>query len=182
MSAPAPLASDETLRCARHPGTETVLRCGRCFTPICPKCLVSTPVGARCPTCARVKRFATVLKAPELARAIGFGVGVAALGTIVISFLPLPGGFFSLIVYALLGYGVGEAVASGANRKRAPELGPIGVACVLVGYWLGFVIELVVGGAPLSIGLLLLPLVVVTRGLLIVGLLVGALLAWMRVR
>ncbi|MBV9171279.1 MAG: hypothetical protein JOZ81_14470 [Chloroflexi bacterium] len=182
MSTSAPLASDETLYCARHPGTETSLRCGRCFTPICPKCLVGTPVGARCPTCARVKRFSTVLKPPELARAAGFGVGAGTLGTMVISFLPLPGGFFSLLLYALMGYCVGEAVAIGANRKRAPELGPIAVACVFVGYVLGFVVELLIGGAPFSLGLLLVPMMLLMRGLLIVGLLIGALLAWMRVR
>src|SRR5688572_28257444 len=46
---------EETLFCARHPKTETVLRCVRCETPICPRCLVHTPVGARCPDCARVR-------------------------------------------------------------------------------------------------------------------------------
>jgi hypothetical protein len=181
MSAPAP-TSDETLRCARHPATETVLRCGQCLTPICPKCMVATPVGARCPTCARVKRFATMLKPAEMARAIGYGLGAGAVGTIVISFLPLPGGFFSLLLYALLGYCVGEAVAIGANRKRAPELGPVAVACVFVGYVVGFLIELLIGGAPFSVQLLVVPILLVMRGLLIVGLLIGALLAWMRVR
>ena len=35
-------------RCAEHPDVETGLRCGRCETPICPKCMIMTPVGARC--------------------------------------------------------------------------------------------------------------------------------------
>jgi DNA-directed RNA polymerase subunit RPC12/RpoP len=38
--------------CARHPNTETVLKCAKCVTPICPKCMVHTPVGIRCPDCA----------------------------------------------------------------------------------------------------------------------------------
>ena len=66
-----------------------MLRCGRCETPICPRCLVGTPVGARCPTCARVKRFAILLKPRELARAIGYGVGVGAVGTIMLTLIPL---------------------------------------------------------------------------------------------
>ena len=49
------------LFCARHPKTETLLRCGRCETPICPRCQIPTPVGMRCRTCARVKRFAMAL-------------------------------------------------------------------------------------------------------------------------
>jgi hypothetical protein len=38
--------------CARHPKTETLLRCGRCDTPICPRCMVHAGVGIRCPDCA----------------------------------------------------------------------------------------------------------------------------------
>src|SRR4030081_1282117 len=109
------LSPGETLRCARHPNTETVLRCGRCETPICPRCLIPTPVGARCPTCAQVKRgFVTLLKPADLARAIGYGIGAAAVGTIILSFIP----FLGLIGYAVLGFAVGEVVSIGANRKR----------------------------------------------------------------
>jgi hypothetical protein len=178
MGTPA-LSADgsDTLRCARHPSTETVLRCGRCETPICPRCLVSTPVGARCPTCAQVKRFALLLKPAELTRAVGYGVLAAAVGTVVLNFIP----FLGLIGYAALGFGVGEAVSVGANRKRTRELGPIAVACLFVGFEVGVVGFLVVNGAPLSVTLLLVPIGAL-RGLLIVGLLLGALLAWMRVR
>lgn len=38
--------------CARHPTTETMLRCGRCDTPICPRCMIHSGVGIRCPDCA----------------------------------------------------------------------------------------------------------------------------------
>ena len=178
MSASAPLASDETLHCARHPETETMLRCGRCDTPICPRCLVATPVGARCPTCARVKRIALLVKPREMARAIAYGIGAAALGTMVLTFIP----FLGIIGYAALGFGVGEAVSIGANRKRARELAPIAVACLFVGFEVGTVVRVLLGGEALSIGLLVLPIFALTRGLLILGLLIGALLAWMRVR
>jgi hypothetical protein len=173
------VSPDETLRCARHPGTETVLRCGRCETPICPKCLVGTPVGARCPTCAQVKRFALGTKPPELARAVAFGVAVGAVGTLILSFIP----FLGLIGYAAIGFGVGEAVSVGANRKRAPELGPLAVACVFIGYEVGTLIGFLIRGAPFGLDLLLVPILLLTRGvLLLIGLLIGALLAWMRVR
>jgi uncharacterized membrane protein len=139
---------------------------------------VATPVGARCPTCARVKRFAFIVKPVELARSIALGIGAAALGTAVLSFIP----FLGLIGYAALGFGVGEAVAIGANRKRARELGPLAVACLFVGFEVGAAVLFVVVGNPPSVELLLTPVRIATRSAIGIGLLIGALLAWMRVR
>jgi hypothetical protein len=175
--------SSGTMRCARHPNTETVLRCGRCETPICPRCLVATPVGARCPTCAGVKRFPMLLKPIELARAVGFGLGVAAVGTLILNFVPLLG-MLGPLGYAAVGFGVGEAVAVGANRKRLPLLGPLAVACLFVGYEIGVVgVLLFLGRGGFEPQLLLVPILALFRGLnLVAGLLIGALLAWMRVR
>ena len=39
--------------CYRHPNRETGVRCSNCGRPICPDCMTSTPVGMRCPECAR---------------------------------------------------------------------------------------------------------------------------------
>jgi membrane associated rhomboid family serine protease len=39
--------------CYRHPKRETGVRCSNCERPICPDCMTSTPVGMRCPDCAR---------------------------------------------------------------------------------------------------------------------------------
>ena len=169
------------VRCARHPNTETVLRCGRCETPICPRCAVATPVGARCPNCAGVKRFALLVKPVELARAIGFGIGTGAVLTVILSFI----GILGLLGYMGMGFLVGEAVSVGAHRKRARELGPVAVACVFLGYELGGAIGIWIGAGG-QVGLVpelfLFPLLALRGGLLLVGLLVGALLAWMRVR
>lgn len=167
----------ETLHCARHPNTETVLRCGRCDTPICARCLVMSPVGARCPTCAQVKRFALGLKPVELAKAIAYGIGLGAVGTIILTFIP----FLGLLGYAALGFGVGEVVSIGANRKRVPSLAPVAVACLFLGYEVGSVALLLYRGVPLGFAISL-PVAALFNGLTIVGLLIGALLAWMRVR
>jgi hypothetical protein len=171
------------LRCARHPGTETVLRCGRCETPICPRCLVGTPVGARCPTCAGVKRFVLMTKPAELLRAIAFGIAMAAAGTVLYTFVNefvrFPG---PLIGFAIVGFFVGQAVSFGANGKRARELAPIAVVCLFVGYEIGLVGLLATNGAPLGPLLLLAPILEMRQGFLVIGLLLGALLAWMRVR
>jgi membrane associated rhomboid family serine protease len=42
--------------CYRHPKRETGVRCSNCGRPICPDCMTSTPVGMRCPECARQGR------------------------------------------------------------------------------------------------------------------------------
>src|SRR5687767_4415467 len=41
--------------CYRHPSEETGVSCSSCGRPICPDCMTPTPVGMRCPECARQK-------------------------------------------------------------------------------------------------------------------------------
>jgi membrane associated rhomboid family serine protease len=41
--------------CYRHPGRETNVSCSNCGRPICPDCMTPTPVGMRCPECARAR-------------------------------------------------------------------------------------------------------------------------------
>ena len=48
------MASDyPTTICARH-SVETNIACSRCADPICPKCMVYTPVGNKCEGCATI--------------------------------------------------------------------------------------------------------------------------------
>jgi membrane associated rhomboid family serine protease len=53
--------------CYRHSGRETNVSCSNCGRPICPDCMTVTPVGMRCPECARqrtqVRRIGTGLQA-----------------------------------------------------------------------------------------------------------------------
>jgi membrane associated rhomboid family serine protease len=45
--------------CYRHPDRETGVSCSNCGRPICPDCMTSTPVGMRCPECARQRTQVT---------------------------------------------------------------------------------------------------------------------------
>jgi membrane associated rhomboid family serine protease len=45
--------------CYRHPNRETGVSCSNCGRPICPECMTSTPVGMRCPECARERTTVT---------------------------------------------------------------------------------------------------------------------------
>jgi hypothetical protein len=167
------------LRCARHRDVETFLRCGRCETPICPRCQILTPVGARCRTCAQVKRLALVVKPKELLRAAGMGVAVAMVGGVVLAFVP----FLSLLGLAFIGFAVGEAVSVGANRKQGVELGVLAVACLFVGYALSPFLRGLLAGAVLPLDFLLLNVVAMLfNPMLLLGLAIGGLLAWMRAR
>ncbi len=41
--------------CYRHPSRETGVSCSNCDNPICTDCMTATPVGMRCPDCAKQK-------------------------------------------------------------------------------------------------------------------------------
>ncbi len=53
---PDPIAVDGqegAYYCSRHPKITTLIRCGRCDTPICQRCMVFGPAGNRCRACAK---------------------------------------------------------------------------------------------------------------------------------
>src|SRR2546425_586375 len=114
------------VRCERHPSVETNLLCGRCETAICPRCMVMTPVGARCPKCAQVRRLPTFQVGTDMVlRAIGvgivFAVGVGAAWGFVNS-LSFFRGFFDIIILMVIGYFAGQAISNVTNRKRGVSL------------------------------------------------------------
>jgi membrane associated rhomboid family serine protease len=68
--------------CYRHPNRETGVRCSNCERPICPDCMTTTPVGMRCPECARqrtpVRTMRSMTDEPRLTyMLIGINVLVA---------------------------------------------------------------------------------------------------------
>ena len=138
-------------RCARHPNVETTLLCGRCGTPICPRCLVQTPVGARCPTCANVRRIPTVdVKPIYLARGLGAAI-VSGLVVGIVWAVVIGGqaggvaGFFIFFVAMGIGWAIGESVSAATNRKRARAL----QACAVIGVVLSYFVRNIAVGLPL---------------------------------
>ncbi len=124
------------MQCARHSSVETELTCGRCETPICPRCTVFTDVGARCPTCAPARKLPQfeigplyLLRGGAAALAAGAGLG-AVWGAL------LPGsiGFFGLLLAALLGYLIAEAVSAATNRKSGTPLQVVAAGGAIAAY------------------------------------------------
>lgn len=125
------------MKCAAHPEVETNLTCGKCGTPICPKCLVQTPVGARCSECASLKRLPTYEITPlQYLKAVGGGSVSAIILGIAWTFLweLIPIYFLNLLLAAGVGYALGEIISFSVNRKRGIGLQAIGGFCVALSY------------------------------------------------
>ena len=129
------------MRCALHPETETNLRCSKCGQLICPKCLVQTPIGARCSECAALKRLPVYdVSAVFYARAIAAGLITASVLGAIWPFIPL-GGFLWLIIAAGIGYAIGEVVSLSVNRKRGLRLQAIAGTSMVVSYAIRSLLE-----------------------------------------
>ena len=144
--------------CARHPKVETVLRCGRCETPICPKCLVYTPVGARCPDCGKAQPNPIYQVGPGLLlRALGAAIGLTiavAIAWAIVANIPFLG-FFLIIVALGVGYGVGEGISRAAKYRRGPLLMILAGLTAAAGYLLGLVLAALLTGWPLTLAWLI---------------------------
>ncbi len=108
--------------CYRHPNRETSISCSSCARPLCTDCMVYTPVGIKCPDCARLPRSARAqIKPNKLARAIA----AAAIGGLmigwVLAFLQSMGLFFALILGYLVGLAMSALVLWAAGRYRGVE-------------------------------------------------------------
>jgi hypothetical protein len=117
-------------RCSYHPNVETDLSCTECGKPICPKEMVLTPVGYKCPEHARpAKSQYTFVKPKQLAMAIGTGAVVGVGGAFLVSAIGF-GGFLIGIVWGSL---VSEAVRRASGGHRGGTVGAVAVGSIVVG-------------------------------------------------
>ena len=125
------------MKCATHLEVETNLRCGKCGELICPRCMVQTPVGARCRDCARLYKLPTYrVSSGYYLRAIGTALGMAIVCGIVWGLLRIVVPFFllNILIAAGVGYAIGEVVSLAVNRKRGNGLAAIAGTAVLISY------------------------------------------------
>lgn len=98
--------------CYRHPDRETGVSCANCDRPICPDCMTVTPVGMRCPECARDRT--------KSRRASSVGVGEEPTLTYIligINVLVALGGFLSGASTTGGGTGGSSLIADGAVSR-----------------------------------------------------------------
>jgi hypothetical protein len=123
--------------CARHPGVETGLRCGRCETPICPRCMVLSPVGARCSNCAKVVRAPMYnVGSIDIVKALG----VAIVGGIGMGFIWgffgwwLSTGFFLIFIGAGLGWAFTKMMEFATRGKRGPLIVSFAILGIVIAW------------------------------------------------
>lgn len=167
------MTTETANHCARHPQVETELQCGKCGTLICPRCIVQTPVGARCRDCAKLKRPPMyAVSGGSLTRlagvAVAAGVGVGALWGLLLPSVVSVLGFFVIFAGLGLGYVMSTAVDR-LTHKRGPMAQGAAVGAVVIAY---LVHNLIVASQP-----------VLTNdvwGLVVVG--VAAVVSWNQLR
>ena len=119
--------------CARHQNTTTRLRCGRCEKPICPKCTVMGPVGARCRDCLSNRdSHMYQVGATQFIMAFGAAAILGALGAILINLLGTLA-LFALFYAPALGAILGKLVTRITKGKRGPRLAAATGAGIAVG-------------------------------------------------
>ncbi|MFA5316772.1 MAG: hypothetical protein WC369_05055 [Dehalococcoidales bacterium] len=143
------------MRCTCGSDQETSLRCSKCGKPICTRCLVQTPIGARCPECARLYKLPTYsvstayyLRAAAVAMVLAVVMGL--IWGVVTKMVPLFN--LNLLLAPVVGYIIGEVTSRAVNRKRSTGLAVIAAAGVIVSYLINLLLRLS-GGLVLSLDL-----------------------------
>lgn len=116
--------------CVQHPSVETVVSCGRCDQPLCPQCMIFTPVGVRCRTCAQLRRPPQYDLSPRVyARVIPGAVVVALILGYLLSLAPIYVGFLGGVIVGLV---VSEALRRLSGYKQGRQMEIIAGATVVV--------------------------------------------------
>ncbi len=111
-------ATEEVIYCARHPKEETAITCASCGTPICPRCMVTTPVGMKCPDCGRSKNSMLYRIRPERLVLASITALIAGVVAAIIGRL----GFFVIFLSFPYGYFAGSIILKASGMKRGPKL------------------------------------------------------------
>lgn len=111
--------------CARHKTVQTRLRCGRCEKPICPKCTVMAPTGARCRDCVS-NRDAHMYQVAPRHYALAFGASALA-GALGVFLIEIAGAFWLwVLLYApAIGPVLGRLITKITGGKRGPKVAAV---------------------------------------------------------
>jgi len=128
---------------------------------------VQTPVGAKCPDCAKLGKLPTYrVSTKYYLRAIGTGLGMAIVCGIVWGVIIGLVHFFyiNLLLAPGAGYAIGEVVSLSVNRKRGKGLAAIAGIAVAISYLVNI---LSFGGLPFGLFNILLDLLALVLGIFV---------------
>lgn len=126
--------------CATHPDVETVVSCGRCDRPVCPKCMIFTPVGVRCRECAQLRKLPQYTLTPRIYARVIPGALALALGVgFLLSFIPGIGFLGGIVV----GFLVSEGLRRVSSYKQGREMEIIAGATVVLSVLAGNIFSIV---------------------------------------
>jgi hypothetical protein len=134
-SSPDAVNPDKVLYCTYHPKTQTLIRCSKCLDPICLKCAIRTPVGLRCPKCAKVGHSPLYALEPQhyvLAGAVAL-VAATVAGAIMVQL----GVLFALFLGVPVGGIIAEAVTRSIHGRRGRAVQAITAVSIALGALLG---------------------------------------------
>src|SRR5918911_64762 len=124
----------ETRPCANHPQVQTVVSCGRCDKPLCPRCMIYTPVGVRCRDCAQLRRLPQYTLTPRVyARVLPTAAALALIGGFLLSLVPRLGLLASIVIGFLIGFLVSDVLDRVSGYKQGRTMQVIAGATVVVG-------------------------------------------------
>lgn len=144
----APDATDDgRMFCYRHPDRETWLRCGRCDQPICTKCSVIGPVGARCRVCGLRPNDGISAFTP---RQLLLGTGVTLGAGLILGYIGAQLGWLAIVGGFILGGFTAEMFNRVVGYKRGPVMLTMLFGGIIVGTLVGAGISLAMlfGGLP----------------------------------
>jgi len=151
------------MRCAIHPEIETNLSCARCGKPICPKCLVETPVGAKCQDCAGLSKLPTYhVSTKYYLRAVVTGLVIAIICGLAWGRIMglVPFFYLNLLLAPGAGYVIGEVVSLSVNRKRGTGLAVVASIAMVISYLASII-------SPWGLGFRLLDLLALALGVFV---------------
>src|SRR5918911_3776646 len=123
----------ETRPCANHPQVQTVVSCGRCDKPLCPRCMIYTPVGVRCRDCAQLRRLPQYTLAPRVyARVLPTATVLALICGFLLSLVPHLGLLASIVIGFLIGVLVSDVLRRVSGYKQGRAMQAIVGATVIV--------------------------------------------------
>ena len=124
------MSTETSMRCSRHPNVETALTCASCGTPICPKCMVTTPVGMKCRDCGTSRGTELFKVRPE--RFVLAGI-TALIAGVIAGFIGEIAGFFVFFIAAGYGYFAGTIILKASGMKRGTKLEILAGAGMVIG-------------------------------------------------